>query len=681
MATANQGQRSSRDVSKPGQQLTFDFGKDFDRDVEFYRRADDAPVFLSTAVDSYSDRDAPIRRRLMLAWLWLRPDPVGVVLGTVAFLMAMTPSLLPRTWLFQGVVCGVSAVTAYALGVVIHWIWDLWLDDLIAPRVEDLSLRLPRWRWGSDRRLETAMRRLEAEARKPTFMGGSLRFRWRFALDVALFIAVPVATIIMSLFAVRWQNQIARTMGAEAYTPAKFLLVIPVGLGLWAAVVGVVRVLINLVEWLADHGPQRWGDATRTIAAWLVVVVVLVFVGDKIVPGTTMSVAERVFSVRNNKIRSDLVQPTVPERSGSPQSEASWDGLGAFGTRFTGLGLHKDELEELTGQPAKEPIRVYGGLKNEPDDQARANLVVRELERTHAANREVLFVIPTTGTGWVNPTAAQAIELMFNGNTAIAADQYSFLPSGLQFVADRERVKEAGKVLINTVVDWWNTLPKDHRPRIYVYGESLGTSAGEGAFSGLRDIVNSVNGVLWVGPQNSNNLWSQFVARRDLGTPEVEPTYSDGLTVRFANGPKKIWSWEESHEPATREDSPLWPGPRVLYLQHPSDPVVWWSPKLLFQRPDWLKEPPKGDRSPAMTWVPILTFWQVTLDLPVAANVPNGHGHNYGFQLLDGLAAVAGNGKFTQDDMPRLKKQLATAMEGQGPEKEVGVDQKKMNGN
>ena len=63
MATANQGQRSSRDVSKPGQQLTIDFGKDFDRDVEFYRRADDAPVFLSTAVDSYSDRDAPIRRR------------------------------------------------------------------------------------------------------------------------------------------------------------------------------------------------------------------------------------------------------------------------------------------------------------------------------------------------------------------------------------------------------------------------------------------------------------------------------------------------------------------------------------------------------------------------------------------------------------------------------------------
>ncbi|EUA23142.1 hypothetical protein I553_5265 [Mycobacterium xenopi 4042] len=35
-----------------------------------------------------------------------------------------------------------------------------------------------------------------------------------------------------------------------------------------------------------------------------------------------------------------------------------------------------------------------------------------------------------------------------------------------------------------------------------------------------------------------------------------------------------------------------WEGTRVLFLQHPSDPVVWWSPDLLFSRPDWLVEPP-----------------------------------------------------------------------------------------
>ncbi|WP_081873508.1 alpha/beta-hydrolase family protein [Dermacoccus nishinomiyaensis] len=25
-------------------------------------------------------------------------------------------------------------------------------------------------------------------------------------------------------------------------------------------------------------------------------------------------------------------------------------------------------------------------------------------------------------------------------------------------------------------------------------------------------------------------------------------------------------------------------------MQHPSDPVVWWSPRLMFNSPEWLRE-------------------------------------------------------------------------------------------
>ena len=75
-----------------------------------------------------------------------------------------------------------------------------------------------------------------------------------------------------------------------------------------------------------------------------------------------------------------------------------------------------------------------------------------------------------------------------------------------------------------------------------------------------------------------------------------------------------------------------------------------------------------------MRWMPIITFWQVTLDLPRAGNVPNGHGHNYGTTVLDGLVAVAGEDRFSLDDLEELREQLETAMEDQGPEKEVGVD-------
>ena len=38
-----------------------------------------------------------------------------------------------------------------------------------------------------------------------------------------------------------------------------------------------------------------------------------------------------------------------------------------------------------------------------------------------------------------------------------------------------------------------------------------------------------------------------------------------------------------------------WDGTRVLYLHHASDPIVWWSPRLLFTEPDWIGEPPGTD--------------------------------------------------------------------------------------
>jgi uncharacterized membrane protein len=78
----------------------------------------------------------------------------------------------------------------------------------------------------------------------------------------------------------------------------------------------------------------------------------------------------------------------------------------------------------------------------------------------------------------------------------------------------------------------------------------------------------------------------------------------------------------------------------VLYLQHPSDPIVWWSPRLIWDRPDWLGEPHGRDVLDAMVWMPLVTFWQVTADLPLSTGVPDGHGHNYHREFVDGWAKV-----------------------------------------
>ena len=56
-------------------------------------------------------------------WDRLRPDTVGLVLGAVFFVLALTPSLLPRDVLSQGAPCGLCAGTGYPLGVRLSWNW------------------------------------------------------------------------------------------------------------------------------------------------------------------------------------------------------------------------------------------------------------------------------------------------------------------------------------------------------------------------------------------------------------------------------------------------------------------------------------------------------------------------------------------------------------------------------
>ena len=96
----------------------------------------------------------------------------------------------------------------------------------------------------------------------------------------------------------------------------------------------------------------------------------------------------------------------------------------------------------------------------------------------------------------------------------------------------------------------------------------------------------------------------------------------------------------------------------MLFLQHPSDPVVWWSPDLLFSRPEWLIEPRGQDRTALMHWYPVVTFWQVSADLTNAERVPGGHGHNYSNDILDGWVAVAPPNGWTAADTERIRAAL-----------------------
>jgi uncharacterized membrane protein len=97
----------------------------------------------------------------------------------------------------------------------------------------------------------------------------------------------------------------------------------------------------------------------------------------------------------------------------------------------------------------------------------------------------------------------------------------------------------------------------------------------------------------------------------------------------------------------------------VLYLQHPSDPIVWWSTDLALRRPDWLREPRGRDVLDEMIWIPFVTFWQVSADLPLATAVPAGHGHTYTREYVDGWAALLQPSGWNADRAERLRDIIA----------------------
>ena len=571
-----------------------------------------APVGHATGKPVTRSAHPPDRHPLVVwAWSLLRLRFSGVAVGALFFCLSLTPSLLPRSWLFQGLIGAINAAIGYGLGVV------------IGKAVYRLVLRNVQWWPPSTRTL--------------------------FWLKAAVVVVSPMACVLMLIPAAAWQRQVSALMGIEGPATRSYLRTLLLSIVVAALLVSTSRVLIDAVRLLARVLIRRWrlNDEVALFLGTTIVVALLIALFNGVLVRGFFAGANAVFQPRNDTTTAGLAAPLLPEKSGSPTSLAPWDSLGLQGRNFVATGPHAAELARLNGRPAKEPIRIYAGLETADTDQDRMQVLVGELERTHAFDRKLLIIVPTTGTGWIDPAAANSVEMMYNGDTAIVGAQYSFLPSWISFLADQQKSMQSGRLMVDTIHQRWQELPADHRPKLVLYGESLGSMAGQAAFGYLPDVSTmGFSAVLWEGPPQFSPLWHALVARRDPGTPEVDPRYDNGRTVRFseANRPSDIA--EVAAQP--------WDGTRVLFLQHPSDPVVWWSPDLLFSRPDWLVEPPGRDRTAAMEWYPVVTFWQVSADLTEAEGMPPGHGHDYGDMVLDGWAAVLPPDGWTPADTDRM---------------------------
>jgi uncharacterized membrane protein len=417
-----------------------------------------------------------------------------------------------------------------------------------------------------------------------------------------------------------------------------FCLLLLIGRGIR----GAYRWLVKLLNrWIGHRAANAVGWITIAALAYVVITGLLL--------QGLVSVANSAFSLRDTMTAEGVHQPTTSLRSGGPGSLVPWDTLGWQGRNFIGKGPTAADIENFTHQPAMEPIRAYAGLASSADTEARAELAVRDLERAGGFQRANLLVVTTTGSGWVDPAMVDSFEYLSGGDSATVAIQYSYLPSWISYLVDQSKAREAGRDLFDVVYGAWSQLPQGHRPKLYIGGESLGSFGGEAAFSGENDLHNRTSGAVFAGPPNFNTLFREFSDHRDPGSPENQPVYKDGRIVRFADNPTI----------AIPPPGQPWEGSRILYLMHPSDPIVWWSPHLIFSPPDWISETNGTDVLGSMVWIPFVTFWQVTADLPFSTGVPAGHGHLYTSEYVDAWNVVMRPAGITADDLARLRQIIA----------------------
>lgn len=524
---------------------------------------------------------------------------IGVVGALVMYGVSVSPSLLARSWQWHAVASGILSAVGYIVGLTVQRFYAL-----VVPR---LGVQI------------TAPQSVSIAFRAVLLLGFFLWFlRWL-------------------LQSYRERKRANHLVGMRGETLGEYLL------GTFCAFI-LMLVLLGIawgLQWIGRAIVivlSQWMHMVFALALSLLILVVIVYaLTSQVLLKLGINFFTRHARKMNNRTAKGIVQPQVPERSGSPQSRSSWRAVGGQGRVFLGRGPSRSDIEAVTGCAAMEPIRVYAGMPEEGKSlQSAADLVVEELHRTGAFDRAVILIATSTGSGWVDEWQVQPLEYLTRGNCATASMQYSFVPSSINFLTDLDVSEEAAVILFETIRSAVDEIPEDRRPALFVCGESLGAYASQHVFSGIVDVLSRTDGALWVGTPAFTPMHAELTAIRHRGSPEVAPVVANGRHVRFVNVPENLWADVYGRELGD------WNYPRVVYAQHPSDPVVWWNSELVWHKPDWISEKVDGDVSPHMQYTRGATYIQVLVDMPVAGTAPGGHGHTYHEELIPLWEAILG---------------------------------------
>jgi uncharacterized membrane protein len=526
----------------------------------------------------------------------------ALLVGLLFLTASLTPSLIPRGPILQGVLGGVVLALGYLSGRIVEGLW--WLADMPV---------------------------LEGRARK-------------VALGALAIVVVAMLGIALGYSHV-WQNDLRARMGAEPTAGGHLVQMLLVT----AVVFAVLYVLGRLVAAfsqivrgrLSRLMPRRRADVLGFL---LVGLVLFVLTRDGLLD-TVINALDTSFETAQGLFDTAPPAPTEARIPGSAASLIDWQAMGQPGRDFVADGPDAAAIAAFTGRPALDPIRVYVGRANGNTPQERADLALAELRRLGGFERKILVVVSPTGTGWMDPGSHDPLEYMHGGDIATVAVQYSYMQSPFALVFETRTGLDQASATVSTIHRYWRTLPPETRPQLYIHGLSLGAWSSMYATTLFQFVNDPIAGAFWAGPPFPSDFWNRVQRARAEGSPWVKPVVGDGSLIRYAA------RGEDGSEGASD-----WGPMRIVFLQYPSDPIVFFDPLSTFRRPVWMREPPGDGVSPYLRFMPIVTQFQLALDMALSTTAPAGYGHSYYAQdYIDPWVAVTAPEGWTDADTARLK--------------------------
>lgn len=535
-----------------------------------------------------------------------RPSLLGILLAGWFFAQSLTPSLLARSWLFQGVLTGISVALGYAIGLGLT-------------------------------RLATYLRVRSGLTWHPFSPAQDRQVRLTVAGLVLVYATWAVTTAASEH---RW------TWDRLGYERSSFwfvyggTLLLALGVAVALFVIGwVLRLLWLMLTRLGSMMLPAWiaGSIALVLVAWATLASLNSFVLERSLDGFNSA-----FASGDRDLDGAPAAPTSDLRSGGPDSDVEWDEAGREGRRFLTRGPTTTALEDFAVGEVVEPVRVFVGRASADSISERVDIAMAEMERFGGFERSAVLVVIPTGTGWINEQIVQPLEYFYDGDIATVTVQYSHLPSPLAFVSESTAAGDTAVALFEAVEDRLSSVGED-RPDLYIAGESLGSFGGSQVFSSLEDSRRRTSGAVWIGPPETMRLRREAERIREPGSPQIKPIVGDGEDFLFSN----------------RESDMVGQTAHSVFLEHGDDPIVWWDWETMVDEPDWLEEPLDPAVNPDIRWTPVTTFLQLAVDMVVSNDFDEDHGHKYGTQPLSAWYAVVQPPGWDQARVEEFRQRLA----------------------